>query len=155
MGNVSVNDGNVKLAEDRMSDDPGAGEFVLEARVGTSEGRGGGSQGRLTMGNGTGPVSESDPSHRREEREMMVEVTEEPADNIDWARVHHHVLGPDPLSRGFHIPSRTFPAQSGTGIGDQQSKGDDCECFQIMGANIEYGRYLSSTIFEKCLFELF
>jgi len=28
---------------------------------------------------------------------------------------HHHVLGPDPLSRGFHIPSRsrTFPAQSG------------------------------------------
>jgi len=62
VGNVSVNDGNVKLSEDRMSDNPGAGKFVLEVHVGTSEGRGGGSQGRLTMGNGTGPVSESDPS---------------------------------------------------------------------------------------------
>ena len=73
-------------------------------------------------------------------------------------RLHHHVLGPDsadPLSRGFHIPSQTFPAQSGTGIGDQQSKGDDCKCFQILGTNIEYGRYFSNTIFEKCLFELF
>jgi len=80
VGNVTVNDGNVKLSEDRMSENPGVGEFVLEACVETSEGREGGSQGRLTMGNGTGPVSESDPSHHREEREMMVEVTEEPAD---------------------------------------------------------------------------
>jgi len=62
VGNISVNDGNVKLSEDRMSNDPGMGKFVLEVHVGMSEARGGGSQGRLTMGNGTGPVSESDPS---------------------------------------------------------------------------------------------
>jgi hypothetical protein len=68
VGKVSVKDGNVKLSEDGMSDNPNMEEFMLEPHVGPSKSRGGGNNRRIAMGDGAGPVSESNACHCGEER---------------------------------------------------------------------------------------
>ena len=68
VGKVRVKNGNVKLSEDGMSDNPSMGEFMLEPHVGPSKSREGGNNRRIAMGDGAGPVSESNACHCGEER---------------------------------------------------------------------------------------
>ena len=83
MRKVSVEDGDAKLCEDGMRDNPGAREFTLEACVGAGKGRRRSNKGRLTMGNRTRPIRKSDLRHCRKEGELVVEVAQKPSNSSD------------------------------------------------------------------------
>ena len=69
--------------------------------------------------------------------------------NHPYCTSDHHVQGPGSLPCGYHILLQMFLVQSENRIGLRQSKGVNCQCFQIACTKSEFGQYFLGDFFKS------